>query len=312
MSFRLSPSAKLGWTLVAGFALLSVADFYLTWALISSDDRVVESNPIAAWWLDSYGWGGMAGFKLAMFALIGGLAAVVAARRPRLCELVLVFACGAQAAVVLTSLLHVRMDKEPAPSHRGIYTERPPIMPTDTIEFLSQPSVQEELKLSPAQVKLVAQWATQRRNILKALRQGSDLEAWLENLDACLAGAREWAQAELSPAQAQRLRQIDLQHRGVLALADSDVNQMLTFTEDQQPRVDELSDKAKRLRTTQRSGRWSEEARPQLERIQQEFEALLNPTQLAQWRDLTGNPFSVEPPTKLVRASRSAIASSRP
>src|SRR4051794_32152626 len=88
--------------LLLAFVALSLADLLLTLRLIDeTGGLVLESNPLAAWWLIHYGWAGMAGFKAALVLLITGLAGCVAWRRPRTGELLLVFACGAQSAVVL-------------------------------------------------------------------------------------------------------------------------------------------------------------------------------------------------------------------
>src|SRR5262245_9115683 len=97
-------TAKLILGLLLAFIGLGLADLFLTWRLIQTNDgHVFESNPVANWCLVAYGWGGMAAFKLGMLVLIGGLVAVIAFSRPRTAELILVFACGAQSAVVVYS-----------------------------------------------------------------------------------------------------------------------------------------------------------------------------------------------------------------
>jgi hypothetical protein len=88
------------------FAGLSVADFLLTWWLISSTGGIVyESNPLAGWLLNRYGWLGLAAFKaVAVSAVVGSAAALCLRRRPA-GEHVLTFACSATGAVVLYSCL---------------------------------------------------------------------------------------------------------------------------------------------------------------------------------------------------------------
>jgi hypothetical protein len=86
------------------FALLSVADLFMTWQLVQgSDGHIYESNPVARAWLASYGWVGLAVFKGLAMLMVGGAALYIALHRPRVAGRVLVFACGMTAAVVLYS-----------------------------------------------------------------------------------------------------------------------------------------------------------------------------------------------------------------
>ncbi len=87
---------------IALFISLSAADFGLTWALHRhGGGRVVEGNPVARWWLQQLGWEGLAAYKLAVVLVLLTACAVVAARRPRLADHLLRFACLVVAAVVL-------------------------------------------------------------------------------------------------------------------------------------------------------------------------------------------------------------------
>ncbi len=86
------------------FAVLSLADFVLTWRLLQrGDGGVYESNPVANWCLAHSGWLGLAFYKLATVALVAGLAVVLARYRPCAGSFVLVFACSALAGVVVYS-----------------------------------------------------------------------------------------------------------------------------------------------------------------------------------------------------------------
>jgi hypothetical protein len=89
---------------LALFVGLSVADFLLTWWLISSTGGIVyESNPVAGWLLSRYGWPGLAAFKgLAATTVIGSAVTLCLCRRPS-GERVLTFACSATGGVVLYS-----------------------------------------------------------------------------------------------------------------------------------------------------------------------------------------------------------------
>lgn len=87
------------------FVLLSVADLTLTcWLIGRSDGRVIEANPVARWWLDTGGWIGLAGFKVAIVTLVLTLAAFLARVRPRAANRVLGFGCVAVGLVVLHGL----------------------------------------------------------------------------------------------------------------------------------------------------------------------------------------------------------------
>jgi hypothetical protein len=86
------------------FIALGVADLvattYLLWA---TPGRFYESNPVARWWLDRWGWAGLAAFKAATVLLALASVAVVARRRRRVAGYLVGFACGVTALVVAYS-----------------------------------------------------------------------------------------------------------------------------------------------------------------------------------------------------------------
>jgi hypothetical protein len=87
------------------YTLLSVADLGLTYTLIQQGNgEVYESNPIAEAWLSSYGWIGLALYKLAIILIVGAVAAFVSLSRPRTGGHILTFACLAVAVVVSYSI----------------------------------------------------------------------------------------------------------------------------------------------------------------------------------------------------------------
>jgi hypothetical protein len=76
------------------FVGLSGVDFAQTYALIRhSDAAVYEANPVAAAWLDGYGWRGLAIFKAGTILLFLGATAILAYRRPRVGIAVIGVAC---------------------------------------------------------------------------------------------------------------------------------------------------------------------------------------------------------------------------
>jgi hypothetical protein len=86
------------------YVTLSFADLYLTYSLVQRNHGIVyEFNPIANAWLASYGWAGLATFKITAVLLVGGLVAYISVYRPLVANRVLGFACCAVAFVVVYS-----------------------------------------------------------------------------------------------------------------------------------------------------------------------------------------------------------------
>jgi hypothetical protein len=100
---------------LALFGLLSIVDLILTWRLLQDyDGSVYESNFVARWFLDGYGWRGLVALKAGSVLVVVGLAAWVSRWRPRTGRWVLTFACSAAALVVLySSLLAWSLEAQP-------------------------------------------------------------------------------------------------------------------------------------------------------------------------------------------------------
>jgi hypothetical protein len=99
MSVPAFPARKL-----ALFALLSGADFCLTWHLLGRDQvDVYEKNPVAQWWLTHYGWLGLAGFKASALLLVALLGTLIYLRRPVTTHRLFGFGCVILTGVVLYS-----------------------------------------------------------------------------------------------------------------------------------------------------------------------------------------------------------------
>lgn len=83
------------------FALLSAADWMLTFALLRLEPGASEGNPLAAACLEQYGWDGLAIYKGGAIAVVLGSVWLIARRRPATAGGVLVFACSALLAVTM-------------------------------------------------------------------------------------------------------------------------------------------------------------------------------------------------------------------
>ncbi len=107
--WRLSPAAPvarrtLHLRMLFVYTVLSLTDLFLTWHLIKhGGGKVYESNPIANVWLSSFGWMGLAMFKLLTVGLVGGLSLIISYYKPGTSGRLLIFACCAVGLVVLYS-----------------------------------------------------------------------------------------------------------------------------------------------------------------------------------------------------------------
>jgi hypothetical protein len=91
---------------LSAYVTLSLADLFLTYTLVqNSHGTFYESNPIANAWLTTYGWGGLAAFKITAMLLVSGVAAYVSLYRPQTAGRLLGFACCAVALVVVYSCM---------------------------------------------------------------------------------------------------------------------------------------------------------------------------------------------------------------
>jgi hypothetical protein len=99
------------------YATLSVMDYRLTYTLVEgTGGAVFEGNPIAASWLELYGWRGLALFKVGMVVLFVGMCLFIAARRPRTAAVVIAMGCAA--LLVVTNYSRRLIDE-----HRTNYPE---------------------------------------------------------------------------------------------------------------------------------------------------------------------------------------------
>jgi hypothetical protein len=315
MSNLSRPSLKLLLALFLTFLLLSIADLYLTWRLVSQGDgRLLESNPVASYWLSNYGWSGMIAFKLGMVVLIGTLAGLIAWRRPRTSELMMTFACGAQSAVAVYSIF---LASTLGDSSANISPEvlwpgrvRPPGAGKDVPYYpigalpvngpfllLTHKAVQEELELTNAQVNAVTELVDKRDEIRQSTRSTTPKE-WNDRAQQLLA-AEKTVLDDLELEQSDRLQEIALQHRGPFALSDPAVAQALDLSDKQKERVRTLIDEAGRWRFMPGRGRGrfpdaGRKSDEDLARSKKELLAVLTTDQTAKWKEMIGEPFRVD------------------
>lgn len=97
------------WRASACFVIASFLDYLMTCSLLSQpinarEVEFVESNPIAGYFLAVGGTAGLAGFKLAMVAMIAVVCRLIACRRAVTARRVLEFAALAGSTVVIYSV----------------------------------------------------------------------------------------------------------------------------------------------------------------------------------------------------------------
>lgn len=88
------------------FFVVSGLDLYLTYLLLTNRDIIyTESNPVARYFLYSWGMFGMAMFKLAMVSIVETACILIARQRPQLGRRVLNMCTAIVGIVVVYSML---------------------------------------------------------------------------------------------------------------------------------------------------------------------------------------------------------------
>src|SRR5262249_33372774 len=132
---------------------------------------------------------------------------------------------------------------EPAPTEPGGGVPRPPRFDLTLLMLLKQKSVQDELKLTPAQVTVAEEGAESEMRAFNKLfslepeeRAKRRKELTKEN--------DQMAVRILTPEQAKRLRQISLQVQGPRAFADPQIARALNLAEEQTQHVEKIVEQA--------------------------------------------------------------------
>jgi len=287
--------------MVAGatFLMLSGIDFFLTWKLIAADDsEISEINPVASWVLQSFGWGGLAVYKVSLVAAIACVVFAIAWRRRMVAESVSIFGCGAQAAVVISSLLLLQGRNHHADAKADVPTiersnELCPILPPGAFTLLRFEFVQKELELPSESVHRIQLLEHSRRSMKKQLASEnmSDMYTFFHDhfgQECALA-------ASLTPKQFQRLQQLCLQATGPYALFDPNVKDELGLTEEQIDALGQIREKSGvELDSAGLLGVWavrSHQADPEQVRVATAMLAILNADQRSKWQEMNGTPF---------------------
>jgi hypothetical protein len=167
-------------------------------------------------------------------------------------------------------------------------------MPVAPIYLLLRPDVQGDLQLNPRQIAgardMVGRLIDRLLN-LKLKSEPDAVKAERRQIDEQMA---TWLRQELSPAQCERLTQINLQWEGASALRRSAVVEYLRLDEAQSSRVhDLLADRDQRwIKGTLQSG--------EFDRLSREALNVLTPLQKEQWDRRLGPPcrFAIGQPAR--------------
>jgi Spy/CpxP family protein refolding chaperone len=180
----------------------------------------------------------------------------------------------------------------------------------DLIGLMTNTSVQEELKLTDEQKEKVKKVADEVRE-----KYGKDITQARTDMDRekaakLQAEAREMALKALPDAikadQLKRLKQIELQVRGLRALASEAVQKELKFTDKQKELIKTLSEEtqktreglAKERRDAGDDAKKRDEIRKKMDDLSKDAlakaSAALTSEQRKAWKEMTGEPFEVK------------------
>jgi Spy/CpxP family protein refolding chaperone len=174
---------------------------------------------------------------------------------------------------------------------RGMFGGGSPAM------LLTQKSVQEELKLTPEQVKKVEAFAAKQRETFQGLRD-LDQDARREKMQQLAKEGEQTVKDTLNADQQKRLRQISLQQQGAFALANPQIAKKLGLSDDQQAKIkDVMADAQEKMRDAFQGG-FNDETRKKMQEIRKETNtkalAVLTDEQKAKWKAMTGKRFTGE------------------
>jgi hypothetical protein len=174
----------------------------------------------------------------------------------------------------------------------------------DVLFLIGNEPVQEELKLTDQQKKLIQELLADYREKSQAIFQSAaqdrqERQKRFEELRTLNQKTRQAMEDILEPAQNSRLKQIGLQFRGVFAFLDEEVVSKLELTQEQRDKIGGILEGLRAGRGGGpgaggggQRGRF-EEMRQRNEKALQEVLALLTEEQQKRWKELIGAPFDL-------------------
>lgn len=284
---------------VVFFLLLSVADFLLTWRLISAaNSEIDEINPVASWVLANFGWMGLAAYKLTLVSGIACLVTVIANRKKAVGTSVMMFGCGAQASIVITGMMLLHGT---APLENELREETPAeicgkesdrLLPIGGFALLLDASVQRELGLSAAVTNHVTEISLQRNLLCQKSRAENTVDCF--DLVCSLYGQERLLATSLTEKQFKRLQQLCLQAHGPLAFWQSEIAEALNFDDDQVDALHQIRNEPDMLNlvmATTAGGGLAFHGASNLQATKSRMLAVLDKVQLSRWQELQGDPF---------------------
>jgi hypothetical protein len=188
-----------------------------------------------------------------------------------------------------------KVPKVPAPDAQGAAPPHPARFGLTFLMLLKQKSVQDELRLTKAQVAAVEEAAA------KEMKAFNDLfplgpDEHTRRMKELGKENDQMAEKLLNPEQASRLRQISLQVQGPRVFTDPQLARELNLTEDQKRHFAKLiADTDQQMAQLIQPGSAPESANRQLEELDKNSRnkilSLLTGAQRNKWKELTGEPF---------------------
>jgi Spy/CpxP family protein refolding chaperone len=177
----------------------------------------------------------------------------------------------------------------------------------NTLQLLSNKSVQKELKLTDEQIEKATKASTEAREKNRERFQELQNVDQAERQEKMTAMMREMATESkkvsdeiLKPEQAKRLDQITLQVQGYRAFSNPETQSKLKLTDEQKNKIKDMGQEAQdQMREIfQAGGQGGDRAEMQkkmtafTKELNDKAAALLTSEQKATWKELTGEPFT--------------------
>ena len=168
--------------------------------------------------------------------------------------------------------------------------------------LLAAKSVQEELKLTPDQVKEVEELSAKQREAFGGLRDLSQEER-AQKMQEMAKKSQEAIDKVLKPEQQKRLKQISLQAGGVMAAANNpEVAKELNLNEEQKEKLQTMRRESfagfggQKGKGGQRDPDALKKAAETRKTNNEKAMEMLTAEQKTKWKELTGEPFKGELP----------------